>query len=204
MLSTLKDILFSPVLTQYLFFPLLIIIARICDVSFATLRIILITKGLKKIAPVIAFVEVFIWIMVARNILTDDAGWEKIFAYCLGYALGTYTGIILDNKLSIGKAIVRVFVHTENEQVITDLRNHQFGVSAVDGEGKDGPIKIIFVVVNRTDIPLVMEIIKKNNPQAFFTIESVQVANAGYFNANSDSDIYTRFGKALIPWRQGK
>jgi len=189
-------------LTQYLFVPALIILARICDVSFATLRIILITKGLKKIAPIVAFIEVFIWIMVARNILTENAGWEKILAYCLGYTLGTFTGIILENKLSLGKAIVRVFVHTDDKQVIADLRSQKFGVSAVDGEGKDGPIKIVFVVVNRTDIPRVMEIIQKNNPHAFFTIESVQVANAGYFNTSSDPDIYTRFGRALLPWRQ--
>jgi len=192
------------ILTQYLFIPALIIIARICDVSFATLRIILITKGLKKIAPIVAFAEIFIWITVARNILSESAGWEKILAYCLGYTLGTFTGILLENKLSLGKAIVRIFVHTDNEKVVADLRNHQFGVSTVDAEGKDGPIKILFIVVNRTDIPRVMEIIQENNPNAFFTIENVQVANAGYFNANSDSDVYSRFGRALLPWRQGR
>jgi len=203
MMAIVTDFLFGPMFQQYFLIPVLIICARIFEVSFATLRIILITKGLKKVAPIVAFIEVFIWITVARNILTEGAGWEKILAYCLGYTFGTFAGIILENKLSLGKAIVRVFVSTDSEHVVSDLRSHQFGLSAVDAVGKDGPIKILFIVVNRTDIPKVMEVIHKNNPHAFFTIESVQIANAGYFSANSDSDIYTRFGRALLPWRQG-
>jgi len=189
------------ILTSWVFIPLLIIMCRMAEVSFATLRIILITKGLKKIAPIIAFIEVFIWIMVARNILTEHTPWIRILAYCLGYALGTFAGIIVENKLSIGKAIVRVFVPIECEHIVTELRNNKFGVSAVDAEGKDGQIKILFIVVNRTELPAVIKIIRATNPHAFFTIESVQVANAGYFSANSDSDIYTRFGRALLPWK---
>jgi len=192
------------ILTGYVLIPLLIIMCRVAEVSFATLRIILITKGLKKIAPVVAFIEVFIWIMVARNILTEDTPWIKILAYCLGYALGTFAGIIVESKLSIGKAIVRVFVPVESEGIVAELRNNKFGVSAVDAEGKDGQIKVLFIVVNRTELPGVIKIIHSNHPHAFFTIESVQVANAGYFSANSDSDIYSRFGKALLPWKSGK
>jgi len=192
------------ILTSYVLIPLLIIMCRVTEVSFATLRIILITKGLKKIAPVVAFIEVFIWIMVARNILTENTPWVKILAYCLGYALGTFAGIIVESKLSIGKAIVRVFVPVESEHIVAELRNNKFGVSAVDAEGKDGKIKVLFIVVNRTELPGVIKIIHTSNPHAFFTIESVQVANAGYFSANSDSDIYTRFGKALLPWKSGK
>jgi len=44
----------------YVGLPLLIIFARILDVSLGTLRIILISKGLKKFAPLIGFFEVLI------------------------------------------------------------------------------------------------------------------------------------------------
>jgi len=40
--------------------PLLIIIARICDVSLGTLRIILIGKGYRSVAPFIGFFEILI------------------------------------------------------------------------------------------------------------------------------------------------
>jgi uncharacterized protein YebE (UPF0316 family) len=47
--------------------PFLIFIARICDQSIGTLRLILISKGYKTIAPFIGFFEVIIWVLAFSN-----------------------------------------------------------------------------------------------------------------------------------------
>ena len=49
--------------------PLLIVIARICDVTLGTLRIILIGKGYRNIAPIIGFFEILLWIVVVSQIM---------------------------------------------------------------------------------------------------------------------------------------
>ena len=175
-------------LYTYLFFPLLIVFARIADVSLGTLRIILFTKGFKTLAPVIGFFEVFIWILVAKQFISDVGSLHDLAsiiaytAYATGYALGTYVGIALDNKLSLGKVLVRVFLTKDNNSLELDLRKNKFGVTSVDGQGRDGHVKILFIVANRTELDICIDMINTHHPHAFFTIESVQTVSAGYFS----------------------
>ena len=177
---------------MYILFPILIILARIADVSLGTLRIILVSKGLKAIAPIIGFFEVFIWILVAKQIITDvpnELTFSSIIAYtsyALGYALGTYVGFALDKKLSLGKVLLRVILSKDNVKLAVALRENKFGVTVVDAEGKDGHVKILFIVLNRTELEKAIEMIKYQNPDAFFTIENVQTVNAGYFTKLKD------------------
>ena len=186
---------------QYLIIPLLIVLARVTDVSLSTLRIILITKGLKKIAPIVAFGEVFVWVLVARKVLTDTPNYAQLLGYCFGYALGTYIGIMMDNKLSLGKVIVRVIVSKNCVDLEKALWSNSFGLTTVDAHGRDGEIKILFIVINRIDMDKVLNLVKEHNPTAFFTIENVQSANAGFFSKGGDEITLSRFSRALVPWR---
>ncbi|MGD9200805.1 MAG: DUF5698 domain-containing protein [Chitinispirillia bacterium] len=47
---------------NWLVLPLLIFFARILDVSLGTIRVIFISRGIKKLAPLISFIEILIWI----------------------------------------------------------------------------------------------------------------------------------------------
>jgi uncharacterized membrane-anchored protein YitT (DUF2179 family) len=42
-------------------------------------------------------------------------------------------------------------------------------------------VKVIYTVVKRQDLHYVIEIIKKFNPQAFYTIEEVKTVSEGIF-----------------------
>jgi uncharacterized protein YebE (UPF0316 family) len=50
----------SPELYAWGVLPILIFLARVCDVSLGTLRIILVSKGVKYLAPTIGFFEILI------------------------------------------------------------------------------------------------------------------------------------------------
>ena len=53
---------FDSAFFSYVLMPLLIFMARICDVSIGTIRIIFVSKGKRNIAPILGFFEVLIWI----------------------------------------------------------------------------------------------------------------------------------------------
>ena len=192
-------------LYTYLLFPLLIIVARVADVSLGTLRIILFTKGYKTLAPIIGFFEVFIWILVAKQIITDVPNIRDLasllayVAYATGYALGTYAGIAFDKRLSLGKVLVRVFVTKDNTELEIDLRKHKFGVTSVDAQGKDGQVKILFIVTNRTELDNCIEMINSHIPSAFFTIENVQTVKAGYFSEFGNRSTADRLTSLVLP-----
>ena len=74
----------------YVFFllPLLIFLARICDVTIGTMRIIMVSKGKKLLAPVLGFFEVLIWVMAIGKIMQNLSNPVCYIAYAGGFAIG--------------------------------------------------------------------------------------------------------------------
>lgn len=163
---------------DYLLLPLFIFCLRICDVTLDTMRIIFMTKGYRNLAPIIGFFELLIWIVaISRTMQNLNNNWLCYFAYAGGFATGNYVGMLLDEKLAIGHEIIRIIAKSGTVELAGLLRKAGFGVTTVKATGMDGEVEIIFVVVNRKNLKRAIEIIKTNNPSAFFTIENVHFVN---------------------------
>ncbi|MCB5250873.1 MAG: DUF5698 domain-containing protein [Candidatus Cloacimonadales bacterium] len=174
-------------LNTYLFFPLLIVAARIMDVSLGTLRIILISKGLKNLAPIIGFFEVFIWIVVVNKIITGVSHPITYFAYALGYAFGTYAGLFLDTKLSLGKVMIRIIAKDEPHVLAELMRKNNIGATSLKAEGKDGEVTVLLSMVNRKELKNTLAILNEHNPNIFYTIEDIHTVNKGFFGKTSQN-----------------
>jgi uncharacterized protein YebE (UPF0316 family) len=161
--------------------PLLIFLARICDVSIGTLRLIFLSKGFKAWAPVLGFFEVIIWILAISQILQHLDNVACYIAYGGGFAMGNYIGIILEEKLSLGTVIIRIIAKSDSNDLINYLKTQNYGLTIMNGEGSTGPVKIIFSTISRQDIPHFVGLIKEYNPNSFYTIEDVKIASEGIF-----------------------
>lgn len=155
--------------------PLLIFLARIMDVSLGTIRIIFVSRDLKYLAPFVGFFEVLIWLLVIRQIMLSDGNNAAcIVAYAAGFASGTFVGMYLENLLSFGRVLIRVITRKEAGELVKYLRSSGYGLTCVNATGATGPVKLVFSVVERHDIPRIVQIIKQFNPNAFYTIEDVR------------------------------
>lgn len=160
--------------------PLLIFLARILDVSIGTIRIIFVAKGYRFLAPVLGFMEVFIWLLAMREIFKNIDEPINIIAYCLGFAMGNYTGILIENKLAIGRVLIRIITQKDAFNLIEKMKEQGYPLTTMLAEGLYGPVNILFTVINRKDISIVVEMIKQFNPRAFYTIEEVGFVSNGY------------------------
>ncbi len=165
---------------HWVIIPILIVLARILDVSMGTIRIILLGKGYRLGAAMLGFIEVFIWIMVIGQILQNLDNILYYIAYAAGFASGTYIGMVIENKLSIGKVVVRVITKLEAHGLLDFLLGKEYNMTVVDAEGRFGRVKIIFMVMERRDVDMVIQNINKFNPNAFYTIEDVRFVNKLY------------------------
>lgn len=170
----MSSLLSNPELYSLVLLPLFIFLARIADVSIGTLRIMFISKGLKYIAPIVGFFEILIWLIAIGQIFQNLTNPLYYIAYAGGFASGTYIGIVIENKLSIGTELVRIITQKEAPKLVEALEKENFIVTHDDVDGRDGKVKIIYVVIDRHDIPNVVRIIKKHNPKAFYSIEDVK------------------------------
>ncbi|RXE55402.1 hypothetical protein ABH15_11690 [Methanoculleus taiwanensis] len=171
----------DPEFFSLIILPLAIFFARICDVTFGTMRIIFISRGMKLLAPILGFIEVFIWIVAIGQIFQNVANPINYFAYAAGFAAGNYVGMVVEERLAVGLTLVRIISQRDATNLIDYLRGSGYGVTVIDAQGKQGPGKIIFTVIKRKNLPYVLDAIHQYNPKAFYAIEDVRHAAEGTF-----------------------
>lgn len=162
--------------------PLLVFIARLIDVALGTVRIIFTSRGKRKLAPLLGFVEVFIWVSIIAQITRGSNNVVAYLAYAAGFAAGNYLGMYIEDKLAIGTLVIRAIVAEENSAPLANtLKERGLGVTSVSGMGSHGPVKLIYTVVMRKELAMVAEAIKSAHPNAFFTVEELRSAEHGIF-----------------------
>jgi uncharacterized protein YebE (UPF0316 family) len=159
---------------HWIVFPALIIFARICDVSFGTVRIILIGKGYKNIAPFIGFAEVLIWIFAVTQIIQNLDKIQYYFAYATGYALGTFIGMKIEDKLSLGQSVIQVITNHDSGKLTDSLKERNLNFTTIDATGKFGPVKIILIIMQRHLLNEAIKIIESSDDHFFYSIEDVR------------------------------
>ena len=164
---------------DYLLIPILIFFARIIDVSLSTIRIISISRNYKFLAPILGFVEVFIWITAVARIMNGMANIYSYIAYAGGFATGTFIGLIIEEKLALGILIVRIILVKNDNTLKDNLSKAGFGVTIIDGHGVNGKVKLIYHH-KRKDLNKVVNIIN-NSSKSFYSVEDARITKQGVF-----------------------
>ncbi|MBN1277216.1 MAG: DUF2179 domain-containing protein [Deltaproteobacteria bacterium] len=172
-------------LFTYAVIPLLICLARIVDVTIGTMRVIMITKGSRFLAPILGFFEILVWLLAIGQVMQNLTNIMNYFAYALGFALGNYVGILIEQKLALGVMAIRIITRKDASELIQILKNSNLGVTAINAEGATGPVHVIFTIVKRSNLPNIIASIKKYNPNAFYSLEDIRFASGGVFPAKS-------------------
>jgi uncharacterized protein YebE (UPF0316 family) len=183
--------------------PILIFLARITDVSVGTVRLILVSRGFKYLAPIAGFFEVLIWILAIGQIMQHLSNPICYVAYAGGFATGNFVGLLIAEKLSLGTVIIRVITPEPARDLLDRLRSKQYGVTTLDGQGANGPVQIVFTIVPRREVHTVIELVKTFNPHAFYSIEEVDSVEKGVFPMQKQWHESALLG-LLRPFRKGK
>ncbi|WP_448519805.1 DUF2179 domain-containing protein [Rhodoflexus sp.] len=169
----------APFYYQWIILPLLVFFARIGDVSLATMRIMLLMSGRRQIAPLLGMLEALIWILAIGQIIRSVNSPLAYLGYATGFGAGTYVGMWIEGKLALGKVIVRVITRRDATELIKALMQSRFGFTNIVAEGRRGNVSVIFSVIQRKDLPELVQLIESYNPNAFYTIENVRYASTG-------------------------
>lgn len=161
---------------------LFIILAKIVEVSMATVRMVLITKGERKIGAIIAFFEVSLWVILVSTVLDNIMGDPlKIVAYALGFSVGNYLGSWIEEKIGIGLAEMQVILmEAHSAKVVTTLRDKGYAVTVMKGEGKKHPRSILLMYVQRNKIRECASLIRNVEESAVITVSDKKSVYGGY------------------------
>ena len=154
-----------------------IFFARILDVSIGTFRTMVMIKGNKVVATILAFFEVLIWFLIAREALVIEMNSFFIpIAYAGGYACGTYIGQYLSNRFIKGVVGVQVIAHKYGKKILQALRDSDYSVSVLKMEDDINGSKkmMLFLQVNKSTLKEVEKIIMQEDPKAFIVISETK------------------------------
>ncbi len=173
------DQLSNTSLFHWVILPALIFLARICDVTIGTLRILLLARGHKMLVPFLGFVEVMIWLLAVRQVLTGMDNVITYVAFAGGFATGNFVGMMIEERLAVGLEAIRVITRKDATELFEHLKEKGYGVTCLDAQGATGKVNILFMIVDRSQHRKVIAIIKKFNPKAFYSVEDVKAVSEG-------------------------
>ncbi len=173
---------------------LVIFVAEVCVVAIGTTRTIFVARGLKAPAALLGLFECSIWLFAVGQVFQNLGNLACSAAYAGGFALGNYLGVLLEEKLAVGSVLLRVITHRDAAPLVRDLVAADYGVTRLDGLGAVGPVQVILTVVQRRRLGRVVAIIKRFDPNAFYSVDALQSAAAGVF------PLRRAFPRGLLPW----
>ena len=173
--------------------PLIIFAAEVCVVTLGTLRIIFVSRGKRLLAPLLGFFEVSIWLFAIGQIMRNLNSLPCYLAFASGFTLGNLFGVLIERRLALGMVGVRVITSKDGDLLATRLHEAGFGVTLLDGQGSTGPVKLVFTLVPRRQLPLVLALIKEMDPRVFYSVDEIQSASEGIFPPSNRTRLVVPF-----------
>jgi uncharacterized protein YebE (UPF0316 family) len=127
-----------------------IVLARIIDVSLDTIRMVSIVQGRRAFAAVLGFFESVVYICAVAKVLLNMNQPVYALAYGLGFATGTYLGMVIEQRLAFGKQLVFLLT-PKGPELAEVLRAADFLLAELKGRTREGDLKILCVEIARRE-----------------------------------------------------
>jgi len=162
---------------------LFIFFGKILEVSFGTLRIVLINRGERTIGSLIAVVEITLWLIVASSVLTGfKEDFLKGIVYAVAFACGNYIGSWLDELLAFGLSSMQVVLPdlASAREAEACLRERGFGMTTIDAHGRDDDRSILIMTMQRKRLPEAIATLEEHCNGAVVTVTDIKAQRGGY------------------------
>jgi len=153
--------------------------------SLSAMRTLMLVRGKGLIAASIGFFEVMVYITALNRVVSGLSNPANLIFYALGFATGNYMGSYIEEKLALGLTTVQII--SDRHDLCDKIRDMGFGVTSLEGRGREGVKKILIVSLPRKELDKLLDIIDNNDDHAFVTIMDTRASKGGYFKQTMKS-----------------
>ncbi len=158
----------------------LIFLARVTDVSMATLRMLLLVRGKRFYAAGIGIFEVTIYVIALKYVVDRLNDPVSLIFYALGFATGNIVGSFIEEKVALGQVTVQIITLKDPMELAENLRAAGFGVTVTEGQGRDGSHPILNLGFPRKQLNIVRDMVKAWDPNAFVVVLEARTTYGGF------------------------
>ena len=149
-----------------------ILLSKIIENALATLRLIVVANGKKKLGALLQGIIALVWIFVTGIVIIDiNKDILKIVFFCLGSIIGSYLGSIIEEKIALGNNMLICVIKEKYEELLkSKLSNYQITTICE----KNNSYSILFIFLKRKETYKISKIIKQIDKNAIIIIEKAK------------------------------
>lgn len=152
-----------------------IFFARVADVSVGTVRTMTIVRGRRRVAFLLGFIEVLIWVFAVTRVIDNLQNPIVAVSYALGFATGSVAGMTIERRFSFGRRVVRVF-STRAAEIAEKARAAGLNVAHFHGVEGSAPAALLYIEVRQRNTNEIIRIIRGIDPECFYIVEEVRTS----------------------------
>ena len=175
----------------------LIVLARIIDVSLDTIRMVSVVQGRRAFAAVLGFFESVVYICAVAKVLLNMNQPVYALSYGLGFATGTYLGMVIEQRLAFGKQLVFLLT-PKGPELAEVLRAGNYRVAELKGRTRDGDLTILSVEIARREAQTLIRIASAVDEQCVVIVHDIRRSD---FARRAAANVNTRKLSLLFPLR---
>lgn len=161
----------------------LIFLLRVSDMTFDTLRVLMVMRGKKGFAWILGFLQAAIFLLAISSVLTNLGNPLNVIGYAAGFATGNVVGMLIEERLAIGHISLTIVSSRRGAAITEHLREAGYAVTEIPARGMDGTVTLLTCSVLRKNVEGVRKMVDKIDPAAFITAEDVRPVRRGFWRA---------------------
>jgi uncharacterized protein YebE (UPF0316 family) len=153
-----------------------IVLARITDVSLDTIRMVSVIQGRRLFAATLGFFQATVFICAVAKVLLNVDQPVYAVAYGLGFAAGTYLGMVIEQRLAFGKQLVFLLT-AKGSELANVLRAGDYRVAEIKGNTPEGDRTILCVEIARRDAQKLIRLASAIDVRCAFIVHDIRTAD---------------------------
>ena len=155
--------------------PLVIMALVLFEVTLWQWRVAITVRGNVLGGVLLGLVGAIIQITAISRVVQDMGDVAKVAGYACGVAVGVLLGCLIDRHLSTWHASVRVFAPADPHLAPT-LRARGWPVTATSGLGHNGPVEVLYLVIDQRRARTLEGELRALAPNAAWTVQRISAS----------------------------
>jgi uncharacterized protein YebE (UPF0316 family) len=163
-----------------------VVLARITDMTLDTIRTAAIVQGRRVFASLLGFFEAIVYVVAVAKVLLNMNHPVYALAYGLGYAIGNYLGITIEQRLAFCHQLASLFTR-KGAELAKGLLASGYRLVEVRGHSREGDLAILYVEIPRRLARKLVHDASSVDSGCFCIVNDVRVARFGAARTVSQS-----------------
>jgi len=159
----------------------LIFVLRVVGITLSTLQTLMMVQSRRTLAILSGMISTLVYVLAIGKVVNDMNNVWYILAYSTGFGAGTWLGMVIDARLAMGFADVRI-ISTEHGLSIADhVRAAGYGATTIPAHGRDGLVTIVETLAPRKAVNNIMATVSKVDPRSVVVVADARQVKQGYW-----------------------